>query len=87
MFYFTHICLKNYIYAQKFTYMLKKSHCYIQVYRAILPYQNISRKVLLKEKMYNFKTIKNEKINFWLDSHGSVRICWECPKKVISRRP
>lgn len=73
MFYFTHICLKTYTYAQKFTYMLKKSHCYVQVYRAILPYQNISRKSFVKrKKCIILKTIKNEKISIWLDSHGGI---------------
>jgi len=47
--------------------MLKKSHCYIQVYRAILPYQNISRKSFVKrKKCIILKQLKMKKLIFGL---------------------
>jgi hypothetical protein len=45
--------------------MLKNSHCYIQVYRAILPYQNISRKSFVKrKKCIILKQLKMKKLVF-----------------------
>ena len=40
---------------------------------AILQHQNISRKNFVNlKKCIILKTIKNEKINFWLNSHSNV---------------